>query len=142
MAKLKAALLAHQSRPTRSLSSRKVSTTPSHLSPKAKKARKKARQRLARTADVPAHQDPAADDTLRRDKGKGRATAPFNEHDTVLLLGEANFSFARSVVEAHGHEALRVCATSYDTEEVGPSILYRWPACSVTLRSTAVVQGA
>ena len=46
-----------------------------------------------------------------------RPTIPFSKSDTILFLGEANFSFALSVLVAHHHPAHQVLATSYDSEE-------------------------
>lgn len=40
---------------------------------------------------------------------------PFGEYDHILLVGEGDFSFARSLVVEHG--CANVTATSYDTEE-------------------------
>ena len=46
-------------------------------------------------------------------------TIPFEQTDTILLLGEANFSFAVSLLEPpFSHPPSRICATSYDSEEV------------------------
>ncbi|WOO76687.1 25S rRNA (uridine-N(3))-methyltransferase [Vanrija pseudolonga] len=47
----------------------------------------------------------------------GEATIPFARDDTVLLLGEANFSFAHALVVGRGHPAHLVCATAFDSEE-------------------------
>ena len=48
-----------------------------------------------------------------------RPTIPFDKTDTILLLGEANFSFANALLlpphELSGH---MICATSYDSESV------------------------
>ncbi|GMK56331.1 hypothetical protein CspeluHIS016_0301710 [Cutaneotrichosporon spelunceum] len=49
-------------------------------------------------------------------RARARATIPIMADDTVLLLGEANFSFARALVEGRGHSGHLVCATAYDTE--------------------------
>lgn len=55
-------------------------------------------------------------------KGKQRATYPFESDDTVLLIGEANFSYAKALISGAegrvGHPAHLVLATSYDSEEV------------------------
>lgn len=49
----------------------------------------------------------------------GKPTIPFDSLDTILLLGEANFSFALSLVlPPHSHPAHQLCATSYDSEDV------------------------
>lgn len=45
-----------------------------------------------------------------------KATIPIKPDDTVLLLGEANFSFALALVKGRGHSGHLVCATSYDSE--------------------------
>lgn len=44
-----------------------------------------------------------------------RATIPIAHDDTVLLLGEANFSFACSLL-LRGHAGHLICATAYDSE--------------------------
>lgn len=54
----------------------------------------------------------------RIDKGKAKAIIPFTPDDTILLLGEANFSFALSLITHHRHPAYQVLATSYDSEKV------------------------
>jgi len=58
-----------------------------------------------------------------KSKGKRPAvTIPFGVLDTILLVGEGNFSFTRAIFSS-GHEALthlppsNVTATAYDTEE-------------------------
>jgi 25S rRNA (uracil2634-N3)-methyltransferase len=55
---------------------------------------------------------------IRQDKGKAKAIIPFSPDDTILLLGEANFSFALSLVDHHHHPAHQILATSYDSERV------------------------
>lgn len=50
-------------------------------------------------------------------KALSRATVPIACDDTVLLLGEANFSFARALIEGRGHAGHLVCATAYDSEK-------------------------
>ncbi|ORY29313.1 hypothetical protein BCR39DRAFT_173351 [Naematelia encephala] len=48
-----------------------------------------------------------------------KATIPFDKTDTILLLGEANFSFAHSLILApHSIPPHQICATSYDSEQV------------------------
>jgi 25S rRNA (uracil2634-N3)-methyltransferase len=41
---------------------------------------------------------------------------PFTSTDTILLLGEANFSYSLSILTSHSHPAHQMLATSYDTE--------------------------
>ncbi|BEI82733.1 hypothetical protein CcaverHIS002_0306010 [Cutaneotrichosporon cavernicola] len=48
-------------------------------------------------------------------KALARATIPIAGDDTVLLLGEANFSFARALV-GRGHSGHLICATAFDSE--------------------------
>jgi 25S rRNA (uracil2634-N3)-methyltransferase len=48
-----------------------------------------------------------------------KPTIPFDHLDTILLLGEANFSFTRSLLRApHNLSGHMICATSYDPREV------------------------
>lgn len=49
--------------------------------------------------------------------GPGRII-PFDPTDTLLLLGEANFSFSLSVVTAHRFPPSRMLSTSYDPEAI------------------------
>ncbi|CAK9783314.1 hypothetical protein CC85DRAFT_282051 [Cutaneotrichosporon oleaginosum] len=58
----------------------------------------------------------ASDQAALAAKALARATIPIAPDDTVLLLGEANFSFARALVEGRKHAGHLVCATAYDTE--------------------------
>lgn len=44
--------------------------------------------------------------------------APYEFNDKILLVGEGNFSFARSLVESVVHGGDNVIATCFDTEEV------------------------
>lgn len=46
-------------------------------------------------------------------------TIPFDHLDTILLLGEANFSFTQSLIQPpHNHSPHLILATSYDSEKV------------------------
>lgn len=50
---------------------------------------------------------------------KAKPVIPFDKQDTILLLGEANFSFAASLLQPpHNLSGHMICATSYDTEDV------------------------
>ncbi len=57
--------------------------------------------------------------TVKKVKGKGKLqTYPFEKDDTILLIGEANFSYALALLQApHNHQAHLILATSYDSEE-------------------------
>ena len=63
-------------------------------------------------------------------KGKAKAsnrrpTNPIDRDDTVLLLGEANFSFAMALISPpHSHPPRLVCATSYDSEQVSTILVF------------------
>lgn len=51
-------------------------------------------------------------------KGKERRTYPFESDDTILLIGEGNFSFTLSLLSPpHSHAGHLICATAYDSEE-------------------------
>jgi len=50
---------------------------------------------------------------------KAKTVIPFDKLDTILLLGEANFSYALSLLKPpHNLSGHMICATSYDSEEV------------------------
>jgi len=98
---------------------------------KDKKARKRERQREAlrsgqeeidRLVNEQLEEDRAADSANappKKIKGKAKLqTYPFDRDDTILLIGEANFSFALSLLSApHSHPPHLILATSYDSEE-------------------------
>ncbi|KAH6622122.1 hypothetical protein C7974DRAFT_216471 [Boeremia exigua] len=52
---------------------------------------------------------------------------PFGTYDHILLVGEGDFSFTRSLVEDHG--CANVTATSFDTEE---EVLSKYPTFAAT----------
>jgi len=64
--------------------------------------------------------------TSENNKGKSRAiptsskpVIPFDKTDTILLIGEANFSFALSLTTApYHHPSHQILATSYDSREI------------------------
>ncbi|OXG76106.1 hypothetical protein C348_05257 [Cryptococcus neoformans Gb118] len=68
-------------------------------------------------------------------KNKGKAkppTIPFDKQDTVLLLGEANFSFSLSLLrEPHSFPAHQILATAYDSEKV---TLEKYPDAAENIR--------
>jgi 25S rRNA (uracil2634-N3)-methyltransferase len=49
---------------------------------------------------------------------KQQQKAPYEFSDKILLVGEGNFSFARSLVESVVHGGENIIATCYDEEEV------------------------
>lgn len=54
----------------------------------------------------------------RKPQRRIAAPEPFEKNDTVLLIGEGNFSFARALLSApRCHPPQLVLATSYDTED-------------------------
>ncbi|KAK0270090.1 hypothetical protein LTR35_014338 [Friedmanniomyces endolithicus] len=46
---------------------------------------------------------------------KSKPTIPFHAEDRILLIGEGDFSFAKSIVEHHG--CYQVTATCYDSQQ-------------------------
>lgn len=51
-------------------------------------------------------------------KGKQRMTYPFDKTDTILLIGEGNFSYALSLLlPPHSHPAHLLLATAYDSQQ-------------------------
>ncbi len=92
----------------------------------AKEAEARARREAAQLATEVGHdsdeeEEEAAETDARQAelaaKALARATIAIAPDDTVLLLGEANFSFARALVEGRGHAGHLVCATAYDSEK-------------------------
>ncbi len=54
---------------------------------------------------------------ISKSKGKQRLTYPFEPTDTILLVGEGNFSYSLSLLlPPHSHPAHLVLATAYDDE--------------------------
>jgi 25S rRNA (uracil2634-N3)-methyltransferase len=83
---------------------------------KTKDAAKKERLRKKDHSNSPKHQRSA------KSKGKRPATIPFTATDTILLVGEGNFSFTKALFTS-GHGILahlppsNVTATAYDSED-------------------------
>ncbi|KAL7418692.1 hypothetical protein Q5752_006375 [Cryptotrichosporon argae] len=132
--KLKSALASHQSHQAAQAAAAKRAAAQSAKAASTKHGAKerqllKRRRHAAASASAGASASASADAgvegapsapgtaaTARRAAGT-RATIPIDRADTVLLLGEANFSFALALVVGRTHPAHLVCATSYDTEE-------------------------
>ena len=56
---------------------------------------------------------------VNNDPPRQRPTIPFDKSDTILLLGEANFSYAHSLIlPPHSHPPHLLLATSYDSEKM------------------------
>lgn len=67
------------------------------------------------------HQAPSSNEVTKparapnaKPKKKPEPTIPFNAEDRILLIGEGDFSFAKSIVEHHG--CYDVTATSFDSQ--------------------------
>lgn len=61
---------------------------------------------------------------------KRRPTIPYSQLDTILLIGEGDFSFALSLVRAHGIPSSRITATAYDSE---PMVYEKYPWATQTI---------
>ncbi|WFD36406.1 25S rRNA (uracil(2634)-N(3))-methyltransferase [Malassezia cuniculi] len=78
----------------------------------AEKERAEAAEAAARKKTMRARHD------QRKAQPRLKVQEPFEKDDTVLLVGEGNFSFARSLLSPpRSHAPHLVLATSYDTEE-------------------------
>ena len=130
MPKLKAALAVHQANANRYSQQQKAKQRAEELKKQAKLNRnggnkKKRRDEPSKPSSLDtienAQQDreDIPDETDR--KGKKKATIPFDQSDTILLLGEANFSFATSLLSPpHDLKGYMICATSYDSNQEIP----------------------
>ncbi|KAH9486444.1 25S rRNA (uridine-N(3))-methyltransferase [Psilocybe cubensis] len=88
-----------------------------------------AEQKIFRMTGKQPRRDAARMDPTRDTKGKGKAipqtlrpTIPFNPTDKILLIGEGNFSFSRSLIldapiQLQSLPPNNVTATAYDSEE-------------------------
>lgn len=61
-----------------------------------------------------------------------RPTIPFNKKDTILLLGEANFSYALSIIQHYSHPGYQMLATSYDSEE---TCYFKYPDAEANVKA-------
>ncbi|RDB29333.1 25S rRNA (uridine-N(3))-methyltransferase [Hypsizygus marmoreus] len=97
-------------------------------------SRLKSKQKLSHAAQVAeqrgqkiAKQQQSSSSSSLKGKGKGKAVAaplprrttiPFHATDTILLIGEGNFSFAHALItEPHELPPKNLTATAYDSEE-------------------------
>ncbi|KAG6851401.1 hypothetical protein H0H93_005799 [Arthromyces matolae] len=86
-------------------------------------------QRYNKNTKRPIHNTPTPSPSSNKGKGKAlpappprRTTIPFRSVDTILLIGEGNFSFARALIndpppELHDLPPSNLTATAYDTED-------------------------
>lgn len=103
-----------------------------------KKGKKKAQaplpsasDRLAVTSDTAMDVPSTATPTSTPGPAPGRfPVIPFDAADTILLLGEANFSFALSLITHHAHPPRQLLATAFDPE---PTILAKYPDAGANL---------
>lgn len=99
---------------------------------KSQQSRLKANQRRLHASQVAEHKIRATEKiTASGLKGKGKAkqptrpprrpTTPFKSTDSVLLIGEGNFSFARALIQSPALELgllpNNITATAYDSEQ-------------------------
>lgn len=77
---------------------------------KAPSAKKKQKMNSTAAKDAPATTKPAHNQPSQR-----KHAIPFGEYDHILLVGEGDFSFTRSLAIEHG--CANVTATSYDSAE-------------------------
>ncbi|RXK38696.1 hypothetical protein M231_04006 [Tremella mesenterica] len=99
--KLKAALLAHQAQTSE------------------KKRRDRAQQALEAKRFSIISGKTSKSKFTQATKTKSKPIIPFDKSDTILLLGEGNFSFATSLLlPPHSIPGERILATCYDSEEV------------------------
>lgn len=69
-----------------------------------------------------------------------RTTNPFLPDDTILLVGEGNFSFTLALLSApHSHAPQRILATSYDTED---EVYAKYPDARAIIEQIRQLAGA
>jgi 25S rRNA (uracil2634-N3)-methyltransferase len=74
----------------------------------------------------------------KKERRRKNAFVPYNAKDTILLIGEGNFSFARALVRRFEGLATRVIATSYDTREEVISKYPEYPTVQEELEAAGV----
>lgn len=124
MPNLKSALLSHQAQLAAHKSRQK--STEAHQKAKASSIKasltgsKKGLKRQRTDAAGSSSSKPSTSGKALVPRPKGQArTFPFDKSDTILLLGEANFSFALSLMSPpHELPPCQILATSYDSREV------------------------
>jgi len=93
-------------------------STSSSVTPATLKAASKASAASA-PSNIPANPATELSESIASPAKRTKPTIPFDKLDTILLLGEANFSFARSLLAPpHNLSGHMICATSFDTQEV------------------------
>ena len=109
--KLKSALLSHQADLAHRASQARLIE---HRKAKAASIRSRSTETPLKKSKSSSISAPSTSSTSNRPP-----TIPFDQNDTILLLGEANFSFALSLLDSpFAHPPHQICATSYDSEEV------------------------
>ncbi|KIR29127.1 hypothetical protein I307_03967 [Cryptococcus deuterogattii 99/473] len=95
-----------------------------------KKGKKRAKATASKTAS---EVKPEILEQAAKSKCKAKPpTIPFDKQDTILLLGEANFSFSLSLIrEPHNLPAHQILATVYDSEKV---TLEKYPDAAENIR--------
>lgn len=73
------------------------------------------------------HTDPKETPATKHVQASQKHDVPFGVYEHILLVGEGDFSFARSLVEDHG--CANVTATSYDSEA---EVLEKYPTFAET----------